>query len=93
MKQLVFIEERPHAISGQQIGFAPVKMGASMEGTRERFSIKIREGGLVITDEKGMRLKFTASEALMLLDILTQEQKRLRNMAQEASPAPIKIRV
>lgn len=61
--------------------------------TTERFTIKVIEGGLAITSEKGMRIEFTAGEALMLLDILTEEQERLRTMAREASPAPIKIQV
>ena len=64
-----------------------------MEGITERFTIEVTEGGLVITSVKGLSLEFTACEALMLLDILTEEQKRLRHMAQEASPAPIKIQV
>ena len=64
-----------------------------MEGATERFTIEITEGGLVITDGKGLSLEFTAGEALMLLDILTEEEKRLRNIAQEASPGPIKIQV
>jgi hypothetical protein len=64
-----------------------------MEGTTEKFTIEITEGGLVIAGEKGVSLEFTTGEVLMLLDILTKEEKRLRNMAQEASPAPIKIRV
>jgi len=68
-------------------------MGASMRGTRDRFTIEIRQRGLVITSGKGVSLEFTAGEALMLLDILTAEQERLRNMAREASPGPIKIQV
>jgi hypothetical protein len=62
-----------------------------MKEVRERFTIAIAEGGLVVTSGKGVSLEFTAGEALMLLDILTEEEQRLRNMAQEASPAPIKI--
>ena len=63
------------------------------EEVTERFTIEITGGGLVVTSGKGVSLEFTACEALMLLDILTEEEKRLRNMAQEASPAPIKIQV
>jgi hypothetical protein len=66
-------------------------MGASTEGTTERFTIEIIEGGLVIASGNGVSLKFTAGEALMLLDILTEEQERLRDMARKASPAPINI--
>ncbi|MBW2312329.1 MAG: hypothetical protein JRF35_14895 [Deltaproteobacteria bacterium] len=64
-----------------------------MEEETERFTIEITEKGLVITGGKGLSLEFTAGEALMLLGILTEEEQRLRNMAQEASPAPIKIQV
>lgn len=64
-----------------------------MEGATERFTIEITESGLAITGGRGLSLEFTACEALMLLDILTEEEQRLRNMAQEASPAPIKIQV
>ncbi|MBW1691293.1 MAG: hypothetical protein DRG87_07595 [Deltaproteobacteria bacterium] len=64
-----------------------------MEEETERFTIEITDGGLVITGGKGLSLEFTAGEALMLLGILTEEEQRLRNMAQEASPAPIKIQV
>jgi len=70
-----------------------LEMGSCMEEVRERFIIEITEKGLVITGGKGLNLEFTAGEALMLLDILTEEEQRLRNMAQEASPAPIKIQV
>ena len=68
-------------------------MGASMEGTTERFTIEITENGLAITGGEGLNLRFTACEALMLLDVLTEEEQRLRKMAQEASPGPIKIPV
>ncbi len=64
-----------------------------MEGTTERFTIEITKKGLAITGGKGLSLEFTPGEALMLLHILTEEEERLRNMAQEASPAPIKIQV
>jgi len=63
-----------------------------MKEVTEKFTIEIAKGGLVITSEKGSRLEFTAGEALMLLDILAEEEQRLRSMAQEASPAPMKIR-
>lgn len=71
----------------------PVKMGELVEGATERFTIEITENGLAITGREGLILRFTAGEALMLLDILTEEEQRLRNMAQEASPGPIKIPV
>jgi len=52
----------------------------------EKFTIEITKIGLVITGEKGDRLEFSAGEALMLLDILKNEEVELRKMADEASP-------
>ena len=52
----------------------------------EKFTIEITEIGLVISGEKGDRLEFSAGEALMLLDILKNEEVELRKMADEASP-------
>jgi len=52
----------------------------------EKFTIEITKIGLVITGEKGGRLEFSAGEALMLLDILKNEEVELRKMADEASP-------
>lgn len=52
----------------------------------EKFTIEITEIGLVITAEKGDRLEFSAVEALMLLDILKNEEAELRKMADAASP-------
>ena len=57
-----------------------------MEGVTEKFTITVAEGGLVIRSGDGMNLRFTASEALMLLDILENEEQKLRQMAEEASP-------
>jgi hypothetical protein len=62
-----------------------------MEGVTEKFTIEITEGGLAITSGEGLSLEFAPGEALMLLDILTEEEERLRNMAQEALPASIEI--
>ena len=47
---------------------------------------------VVITDEKGKTLNFRPGEALMLLDILKDEESELRRMADEASPIPVRIR-
>lgn len=64
-----------------------------MEGITEIYTIKITESGLAILSGKGKSLHFTATQALMLLDILREEEQRLKQMAQEASPIPIKIQV
>ena len=57
-----------------------------MEGETEKFTITVAEDGLVIQSGDGMNLRFTASEALMLLDILKNEEQKLKQMAEEASP-------
>jgi hypothetical protein len=64
-----------------------------MEGITEKFKIKITESGVVILSGEGNSLQFTASEALMLLDILKSEEQKLKQMAEDASPIPIKIQV
>jgi len=63
----------------------------SMDKVNDKFGIEIAGKGVVITSEDGVSLQFTALEALMLLDILQNEKPRLRGMADEASPCPIKI--
>jgi hypothetical protein len=68
-------------------------MGASMEGITERFTVEMTESGVDIRSGEGQVLHFTAVEALMLLDILRNEETELKRMAEEASPIPIKIRV
>jgi len=57
-----------------------------MEGINEKFTITVEEKGLVILGGDGSRIQFTAVEALMLLDILKDEEGKLKEMAQDASP-------
>jgi len=57
-----------------------------MHTMEEKFAITVEEKGLVITGGDGSRIRFTAGEALMLLDILRNEEAGLKKMAQEASP-------
>ena len=64
-----------------------------MEGMNKKFTISVEETGLVILGGDGSRMQFTASEALMLLDILKDEEERLREMAQDASPISMEISV
>ena len=61
--------------------------------TKEKYSIQITDTGLDITCSDEKVLHFTAGEALMLLDILQNEEANLKRMADEASPAPIRINV
>ena len=64
-----------------------------MEGIREKFTIKVTDSGVVIISGEGDRLHFTPAEALMLLDILRNEELKLKKMAEEASPILMKIKV
>ena len=64
-----------------------------MEDIIEKFIIKITDRGIEILSGDGRGLHFTAGEALMLLDALRNEEAKLRQLADEASPIPIKIKV
>ena len=59
--------------------------------TKEKFTIEVTDNGLEIFCGGERALHFTAGEALMLLDILQNEEANLKQMAEEASPAPIRI--
>jgi hypothetical protein len=64
-----------------------------MEESTELYSITVGEGGLEIHSSEGKGLSFTAAEALMLLDILKNEEVTLKLLAERASPVPIRIRL
>jgi hypothetical protein len=64
-----------------------------MEQVKEKFTIKITGRGMIIVTSQEKSLHFTAGEALMLLDILRNEEATLKEMAEQASPLPIKIQV
>ena len=64
-----------------------------MESIKEKFTVEMTKSGLDILGGDGQVLHFTAVEALMLLDILGNEEAELKRMAEEASPINIKIRV
>ena len=63
-----------------------------MKKPTERFRISVGDGGLEIQSNEGKGLSFTAAEALMLLDILKNEEERLKHLAEQSSPLPIRIR-
>ncbi|MFC1825113.1 hypothetical protein ACFL9T_20565 [Thermodesulfobacteriota bacterium] len=63
-----------------------------MEEIKEKFTINITQNGVSIVDGEGKKLQLTASEALMLLDILQNEELRLKAEAEKASPLPLKIK-
>jgi N-acetyl-beta-hexosaminidase len=62
------------------------------EESTERYRITVADGGLEIHSSDGKGLSFTAAEALMLLDILKNEEEKLKLLAEQASPLPIRIR-
>jgi hypothetical protein len=64
-----------------------------MEGITEKFTVEMTKSGVDILGGDGRVLHFTAVEALMLLDILKNEEAELKRMAEGASPIPIKIRL
>jgi hypothetical protein len=59
----------------------------------EKFTIKVTDRGVVVIGENGNRMEFSAGEALMLLDILKNEEIELRKMAESESPLPLNIKV
>ena len=62
-----------------------------MKGTTEKLAIQIMENGEVILRGQNSLLKLTAGEAIMLLDILRNEEANLKKMAEKASPISIKL--
>ncbi len=66
---------------------------ATMEESAERYRITVGDAGLEIHNSEGKSLSFTAAEALMLLDILKNEEEKLRSVAEKASPLPVHIRI
>lgn len=60
---------------------------------RERVTIRVVEQGLEIRCHEGGKVVLTASEALMLLDVLRQEEPELTRLAEEASPLPMRVRI
>jgi hypothetical protein len=66
-------------------------VGDAMLETKEKYTIEVTDTGLEIFCGGEKALHFTAGEALMLLDILQNEEANLKRMADEASPSPIRI--
>jgi hypothetical protein len=65
----------------------------AMVETKEKFTFEVTDTGLDIFSGGERVLHFTAGEALMLLDILQNEEANLKRIADEASPIPISINV
>lgn len=60
-----------------------------MKGVVEKFTIRVTDSGVLIMDQEHNSLRFTAAEALMLMDILRNEEAHLRDMAEKASPLSV----
>ena len=59
----------------------------------EKFTIEVKDTGVIIHSGEGQSLFFTPIEALMLLDILKAEEVKLKTLAEEKSPLPIQIKL
>ena len=66
-------------------------MNVAVEKIKKKFIIQMTEEGMEISSGRGRRLRFSACDALMLLDILKAEEENLRRIADEASPLPMRI--
>jgi len=58
---------------------------------KEKFTINISDNCVIIDSPEREPVRFTAGEALMLLDILKGEEENLQKMADAASPIPFRI--
>ena len=58
---------------------------------KEKFTINVSAQGVKIFGPGGKLLELTAGEALMVLDILKEEESQLKAMAKASSPLPINI--
>jgi hypothetical protein len=72
-------------------GIRPITLIKNIGILMEKFIIKVTDSGVVVIGEKGDHLEFSAGEALMLLDILKNEEVELRKMADAASPLSVKF--
>lgn len=66
---------------------------SKMKEIKQKYTIRVSERGFVIQKGDEIRLEFTPVEALMLLDILKNEESVLKGMAEKASPLPMRIRL
>jgi hypothetical protein len=66
-------------------------MECRLPGATEKFTISITERGVAIKSAAGGGVDLTAGEALMVLEILEHEADRLRTMAADAAPLPIRF--
>jgi hypothetical protein len=57
--------------------------GILVEAIAEKFIVRVKDRGLIITGKEGNSMEFSAGEALMLLDILKEEETELKRIAEE----------
>jgi len=62
-----------------------------MEERIEKYTIEVDDTGHVTISGGEGRLRFTALEALMVLDILKNEENKLKRLAEEAAPYTLNI--
>ena len=62
-----------------------------MKEALERFRISVDEEGMEIHSREGT-LRFTAVEALMLLDVLKEEEETLQAAADKVSPLRVRMK-
>ena len=62
-----------------------------MKNIKEKYTIQITDVGVEILATNSKEIHLTAVEALMLLDILKNEEKTLIKMAEAVSPIPTKV--
>jgi hypothetical protein len=75
------------------LGIRPVTFQIISGVFMEKFTIKVTDNGVVVIGENGTRMDFSVGEALMLLDILKNEEVELRKIAESASPLSLNINV
>jgi hypothetical protein len=64
-----------------------------MKEKMEKFTIEVKDSGVMIHSGEGQSLFFTPIEALMLLDILKAEEVKLKKLVEERSAVPFKIKL
>jgi hypothetical protein len=69
-----------------------IHMEIFMKQMREKMTIEFTGLGVIIRNASQAVLKLSAREALMLLDILKNEEDQLKDTVREASPIPITLR-
>lgn len=80
-------------ISNQLYSAEGLNKELMMNKATEKFSVVFTDRGVLIQDIRKRTLKLSAGEALMILDILKNEEYSLREKAKADSPFQINISV